>query len=186
MDRFAIAAPRVAVDRRRGTSGLRTPLVVPFVALALGLLTGCGNSITTQNIGIAAARPGPSHSVQVLLRVCSGGADQVLLYGPHTGSRTKPDTPIGIWHAATPFQHNTVLDLENPGPAWEMRRDPGPLEAETGYYVEAGSSTQDQELAGVRFTRTQLNQLHPGHVQVKLGGHAMPQAKFSHLAWCNW
>ena len=146
-------------------------------------LTGCGNWITTDIIGVVGAKTDRSHSVQLLLNTCSRAYDEVLLFGPHKGPRTKPDVPIGIWRAQTPFHHDTVLNIDHPGTAWQVRRDPGQLAPGTMYVVEAGSTTQDQELSQVSFTLDQLDHLKPGEVHI-YGRQVMQQTKFDHTERC--
>jgi hypothetical protein len=95
--------------------------------------------------------------------------NQVELYPPHTGPRTEPDRPIGIWHASTPVRHNIVLDLEHPGPTWGVRRDPGHLQSRTRYGVLAGHWEDDEELTQVNFRPGQLTELRPGQVAWRAG-----------------
>lgn len=150
---------------------------------ASAVLAGCGNWITTDIIGAVGARTNRAHSVELLLNTCSRSFDEVLLFGPHKGPRTKPDIPIGIWRS-TPFHRDAVLQIDNPGPAWQVRRDPGQLKPRTMYVVEAGSSTEDQELSQVAFTLEQLDGLRPGEVHV-YNRRVMTETKFERVNWCR-
>lgn len=153
-------------------------------ACALILLAACGNWIHGEQTGAIAVRLGQSQSVEFLLNVCSSSVNQVLLFGPHTGPRTKPDIPIGEWHASTPFQRDTVLNLDRLGPVWETRRDPGPLDPRVTYVVEAGYTEDDDEgLNDATFTQSELEALRPGEVRVY--GRVMAQAKFERADWCH-
>jgi hypothetical protein len=150
---------------------------------ALLLLSGCGNWISGEQTGAVAVRLSPPHSVEVLLNRCSSVVDEVLLFGPYRGPRTKPDIPIGVWRASTPFHHDTVLNIDHPGPAWKVRRDPGQLDPGTTYAVEAGyTGDDDQGLSDANFTLAQLDALRPG--EVRLYGRVMQQSKFARSDWC--
>lgn len=161
----------------------RTQLALPAVALVLSLLPACGNWITTDINGAVGAKTNTAHSVILVLRVCSGAVNHVELYPPHTGPRTEPDQPIGIWHATAPISHNTVLNLNQPGPTWQVRRDPGHLRPGTRYGVLAHGE-DDEELTQLDFRPAQLEALPAGHV--RFNGRGMQEEKFAHLAWCNW
>lgn len=149
----------------------------------LSLVTGCGNWITARTTGAIGARLGHAHSVELVLNLCSDEVDEVLLYRPHKGPRTKPDIPIGVWRASTPFPHDTVINLGDPGSAWDVRRDPGPLDPGTSYGVEAGYTAEDdQGLRDVNFSLRQLQSLQTGEVRVY--NREMKFPKFMRVDWC--
>jgi len=160
-------------------------LTACLLAVTLLAASGCGNWITTDIIGVVGARMDRSGSVQLLLNDgCGRAFDNVLLFPPHTGPRTKPDIPIGIWRARTPFHSDTVLNIDNPGPAWEVRRDPGPLQPGKLYGVEAASATEDQELSQVNFTLEQLKSLQADEVHF-YSRRVMKRSKFARVNWCR-
>lgn len=157
--------------------------IAAVIACTLIVLTGCGNWNTAEINGAIAVKMDGSNSVRVLLKVCSGTVDKVLLFGPQTGPETKPDRPIGVWRASTPINRDTVLNIGNPGPIWEVQRDPRPLDPETTYYLLGVNGTEDQELTQVGFMPSQLEKLRPG--QVRFNGRVIPKARFAHLDWCK-
>jgi hypothetical protein len=156
-----------------------------LLTLTLFAAAGCGNWITTDIIGVVGARMDQSGSVQLLLNGgCGRAFNNVLLFPPHTGPRTEPDRPIGIWHARKPFHRDTVLNIDNPGPAWGVRRDPGPLQPGKLYGVEAASTTEDQELSQVNFTLEQLKSLRADEVHF-YGRRVMERSRFAQLNRCS-
>jgi hypothetical protein len=163
----------------------RRALTACLLIVTLLAAAGCGNWITTDIIGVVGARMDRSGSVQLLLNDgCGRVFDNVLLFPPHTGPRTKPDRPIGIWRARTPFHRDTVLNINHPGPAWEVRRDPGSLQPGKLYVVEAASTTEDQELSQVSFTLGQLKSLRADEVHF-YGRRVMKRSRFARVNWCS-
>lgn len=149
--------------------------------LALIMLTGCGNRITTEINGAVAVRTNPDGSLVFVLNVCSDAVDEVLLFGPSTGPKTEPEKPLGIWQAPTPVEQDTVINLNSPEPEWEVRREPGPLQPETTYSAFGDYREQDLQLSQVDFTATQLKRLRPSQVLWK-NGRVIQETKFNRQA----
>ncbi|MGH8895230.1 MAG: hypothetical protein ACRDWY_18285 [Actinomycetes bacterium] len=150
----------------------------------LSLLTGCGSQITTEVNGAVAATLDPSGSMLLVLKVCSGAVDEVGLYGARQGPETQPQEPIGIWRASAPVRHDTVLHIESPGPGWEVRRDPGPLNPGTQYIVIANHREADETLSQVHFTPRQLEELGAG--QLRFQGRVGNETEFARHACRAW
>jgi hypothetical protein len=167
-----------ALHRRSGPR--RCAVAVVFV---LSLLTGCGNPITTDINGAVAAKLDGSGSVLLLLRVCSGAVNRLELYEPRTGPDTQASIPIGIWHSSAPLKQNAVLNLNDPGPVWELQRDPGPLNPDTPYSVSAENTTADEQLSSLTFKLRNLESLRAE--QVLFNGRVLQEAEFSRLESCK-
>ena len=82
-----------------------------------------------------------------------------------------------------PGRGNTVLDLQNPGPMWEVHRDPGRLQPGTMYGVLAGHREEDAELTPVDFRPKRLEESAPGQVVWK-GGRVISETRFGQLDPC--
>jgi len=135
-----------------------------LILLTAAFSAGCGNVITTETNGASAMSLSRSGTLQLNLIVCSGSVGSLSLYGPHRGSESTPQKPLGSWLAKDPVTADALIDLDDPGPAWTMQRDPGRLQPAVVYSVLAGSRTEDEELSQVDFSLDRLQSAPAGTV----------------------
>lgn len=137
------------------------PLAIAGWAVAYSQAQGTVN-------GILAVGPDGSGGPRVSMTLCSGRVDQVELFDQrlHPADRSQPDKPIGIWTRTSPATTDEVLTLAEPGAAWTVELDPGPLDAGATYNVLAGSAEDDSGLSQVDFDPGRVSALPVGDVFV--------------------
>ena len=159
-------------------------LVTPL-ALVAWLLTGCGNAVTAEVIGMAAVTQSSHGSPVLLVKVCKDNIDTISVFASHEGlSADQPNPLIASWTSDHPASGTIRVSIEQPRASWR----PGPSTPDRlrfglaqGYVVLAQSSQQDVEVTQVSFQGRAVHELKPGQVLVR-NSHVWSRERFEREA----
>jgi hypothetical protein len=159
-------------------------LMIPL-ALVTWLLTGCGNTVTVEVIGMAAVAQSGDGSPVLLVKVCKDNIDTISVFASRKGlSADQPNPLVASWTSDHPVSGTIQLSIEQPGAGWR----PGPstpagltFGLAQGYVVLAQSSQQDAEVTQVSFRGRALHELKPGQVLVR-NSHIWSRERFEREA----
>jgi hypothetical protein len=146
-------------------------MLATALAMVAWLLTGCGNAVTAQVIGMAAVTRTRDGSPVLLVEVCRGHIDTIAVYASREGlSADQPNPLVASWTSDQPVSGTIRLPIEQPGPGWRpVSSTPDRLTfgRGRGFVVLAQSSQQDAEVTQVSFRGGALRQLEVGQVLVR-------------------
>jgi hypothetical protein len=154
-------------------------------ALVACLLTGCGNTVTVEVIGMAAVAQSSNSSPVLLVQVCKDNIDTISVFASREGlSADQPNPLVASWTSDHPVSGTIHLSIEQPRASWR----PGPSTPDRltfglarGYVVLAQSSQQDAEVTQVSFQGRALHELKPGQVLVR-NSHIWSRERFEREA----
>jgi hypothetical protein len=145
-------------------------VLVP-AALVGGVLTGCGNSVTADVIGMAAVTQGRDGTPVLLVEVCRDGIDTISVSATREGlSDDQPNPQVASWSSDHPASGTIRIPIQQPPAGWTADAstpDPLTFSPARGYVVLGQASRRDAEVTQVSFRGREVRDLEPGQVLVK-------------------
>lgn len=126
-------------------------------------LSACGNAVDVEVTGKAAVTVDEAGNPLMVVQVCSGDIDTLVLARTREGlADDEPNKIEGTWTAPDPQSGVVEVSLTSATAGWD-----GPLiepDTSRGYILEGTSSTADVVASQVTFTAEQLTSLNPDQV----------------------
>lgn len=163
---------------------MRTAGVTVAAAAVVGLVSACGNLITTDIIGRTAVARGAQGQPVVVVMLCSGEVDEVRLSEGREGLEPEETNPeVATLTSDDALTGLVEVDLADPGPPWTGSPAPTRLAGDMLYIASASWAGHDAVTTQVSFRGRQLATLTDNEVLVRTGD-VLPRNEFHDLA-CN-
>lgn len=145
---------------------MRRPWAVLAGVVFVGV-TGCGNRITTETVGLVGVLPG----LRLVVAPCRAELDRLTIYDVvdrSTGGEERTNSILAEWRAQTPHTETFELPLSDPPAGWtaSQRID---LRSQPAWIAIVSSSTADREAAPVAVTEAAYASLGEDQVLVREG-----------------